>query len=131
MGQGKARAPGVDAARPNFFLHQSSSQLPAFLTLDTPKPKPNANFLSWLSGFVSLARRMNVSTFLALVEVWFRNEKMCLQEDELSTLRKKLELQSFSTEACNRGLKSLGDLLAETKNLGSQFGSLGFELCRV
>ncbi|CAJ1340514.1 unnamed protein product, partial [Effrenium voratum] len=51
------------------------------------------------------------------------NEKMCLQEDELSTLRKKLELQSFSTEACNRGLKSLGDLLAETKNELSEIRS--------
>jgi len=44
------------------------------------------------------------------------NEKLCLQEDELSALHRKIELQSFRTEACNRGLKQMGDLLAETKD---------------
>eukprot|EP00438_Fugacium_kawagutii_P029836 Skav200962 [mRNA] locus=scaffold448:471860:473407:- [translate_table: standard] len=43
------------------------------------------------------------------------NEKLCLQEDELSALHRKIELQSFRTEAVGRGLKQMGDLLAETK----------------
>ena len=32
------------------------------------------------------------------------NEKLCLQEDELSALHRKIELQSFRTEACNLDL---------------------------
>ena len=44
------------------------------------------------------------------------NEKLCLQEDELSALHRKIELQGFQTEATNRGLQKMGDLLAETKD---------------
>lgn len=36
------------------------------------------------------------------------NEKLCLQEDELSALHRKIELQSFRTEACDL---DLGDFL--------------------
>ena len=42
--------------------------------------------------------------------------RLCIQDDEVSSLHRKIELQSFRTEACNRGLKRLGDLLAETKS---------------
>ncbi|CAK9095294.1 Hypothetical protein SCF082_LOCUS44767 [Durusdinium trenchii] len=43
------------------------------------------------------------------------NEKVCLQEDEIGALYGKMELQTVRTEACNRGLKHLGDLLTETR----------------
>lgn len=44
------------------------------------------------------------------------NEKTCLQDNELSALRKMIEVQAYSTEACQRGLKNVGDLLAATKD---------------
>ncbi|CAE7362795.1 unnamed protein product [Symbiodinium natans] len=48
------------------------------------------------------------------------NEKTCLQENELSALRKMIEVQGYSTDACQRGLKNVGDLLAATKDEVSQ-----------
>ena len=51
------------------------------------------------------------------------NEKLCLQEDEASALHRKMELQSVKTEACNRGLKHLGDLLTETREEVSELRS--------
>jgi len=42
-------------------------------------------------------------------------EKSCIQEYDITALRKELEVQAGATAACNRGIKHLSDLLAETR----------------
>lgn len=43
------------------------------------------------------------------------SEKACIQDQNMSALRKQIELQAISTEACQRSIQSLGDLLTNTK----------------
>mmetsp|Transcript_89876 Transcript_89876/g.159907 ORF Transcript_89876/g.159907 Transcript_89876/m.159907 type:complete len:543 (-) Transcript_89876:25-1653(-) len=42
-------------------------------------------------------------------------EKSCLQENDITALRKELEVQASANAANSRGLKNFGDLLTETK----------------
>lgn len=43
------------------------------------------------------------------------NEKACNQENDVSALRKQIEIQASGTASCQRTMQSLGDMLTETK----------------
>lgn len=43
------------------------------------------------------------------------NEKACVQENEISALRKRIEMQGSTLDSCQRGMHSLGDMLTQTK----------------
>eukprot|EP00930_Biecheleria_cincta_P105043 TRINITY_DN9754_c0_g1_i2.p1 TRINITY_DN9754_c0_g1~~TRINITY_DN9754_c0_g1_i2.p1 ORF type:complete len:558 (-),score=141.42 TRINITY_DN9754_c0_g1_i2:44-1717(-) len=43
------------------------------------------------------------------------NGKACTQENDVSALRKQIEMQASATASCQRSIQSMGDLLTETK----------------